>query len=379
MACLNKLTSFIPTVRLFRQPVAATLMLLFACNSLKAEEVNVELDPLLAQKTGKLINIGSHSMHLFCVGEGLPTVVLEAGLGGLSLEWIKVQAELSTHTRVCAYDRSGYGWSEKSPRQRTSSNIANELHQLLSIARVPGPYVMVGHSFGGYTAQMFSSRHHTSTAGMVLIDASHSEQVERFREIGLNTAPVKRVTHVRYSPPRLPENLPVEAQMTTFQLLVEGHTMPTIAAEYIDFYTSAQQVAAELRIPNVPVMVLTRGIGGWKNSENGKSYEQLWQTLQSELARMSPTSAHLWASKSGHHVHLDQPSLTVNAIMMVVERARLNHNNEIKQVDLVKHQIDKLNWLAFTDASWKLNQIRKRMFAWPVVNINNSMYAYAQH
>ena len=90
MACLNKLTSFIPTVRLFSQPVAATLMLLFACNSLKAEEVNVELDPLLAQKTGKLINIGSHSMHLFCVGEGLPTVVLEAGLGGLSLEWIKV-------------------------------------------------------------------------------------------------------------------------------------------------------------------------------------------------------------------------------------------------------------------------------------------------
>ncbi len=319
----------------------------------------------LAQPTGEMINIGTHSMHLFCAGKGGPTVVLNAGLGGLSLEWIRVQNELAKHTRVCAYDRSGYGWSEPSPYPRTSNIITSELFKLLKSARVPGPYILVGHSFGGYTAQLFASRYQEETAGMVLVDASHPEQVERFRAIGLNTVPVKRVTHVRYSSPRLPENLPAEVRNITLKHLLEGDTMATVAEEYINFYTSAQQVAEALDIPEIPIMVLTRGQSGWKNNPNRESYEGLWQQLQSELAHMSPTSAHLWANQSGHHIHLDQPMVTTSAIMMVLERARRDNRLEMKPVDLVRRD-HKLNWKAFTSVTWQLNHIRKRMFSWPV-------------
>lgn len=357
MTCLNSVTRAMPAMRFFIKTALAFCLFLILQTRLFANETFAP--------TGKLFNIGSHTMHLFCAGEGGPTVILDAGLGGLSLEWIRVQAELAKHTKVCAYDRAGYGWSERSPLPRTSAVIVSELSRLLKAANVPAPYVLVGHSFGGYTAELFASRFHQQTAGMVLIDASHPGQVERFRSIGLNTVPVRRVTHVRYNEPRLPENLPEEVRDVTYQLLVEGNTMTTIADEYIDFYTSAQQVAADLAIPDVPVMVLTRGIPGWKNSPNGERYERLWQELQSELAHLSPTSAHLWANLSGHHIHLDQPALTTNAIMMVVDRARQDLRREITPVHLARHEQD-LDWQAFASATWKLNQIRKRMFRWPI-------------
>ena len=81
------------------------------------------------------------------------------------------------------------------------------------------------------------------------MDASHSGQVERFRAIGLNTVPVRRVTHVKYSRPRLPKNLPAEVRDLTLQHLLKGDTMATVAEEYINFYTSALQVAEGIEYP----------------------------------------------------------------------------------------------------------------------------------
>ncbi len=362
MACLTIFKHFSIAERYFSNSAIAIFLLLILQHNVLAEESSLHKE---AQPTGDMINIGTHSMHIFCVGKGGPTVVLNAGLGGLSLEWIRVQNTLAKQTRVCAYDRSGYGWSETSPYPRTSTVITGELFRLLKLAHVPGPYILVGHSFGGYTAQLFASRYQNETAGMVLVDASHPEQVERFRAIGLNTVPIKPVTHVRYSRPRLPKNLPTEVRNITLKHLLEGSTMATVAEEYINFYTSAQQVSEELDIPEIPIMVLTRGRPGWENNPNREKYEGLWQQLQSELAHMSPTSAHLWATQSGHHVHLDQPVMTANAITMVLERVRRDNRLEMKPVDLVKRD-HKLNWKAFASVTWQLNHIRKRMFSWPV-------------
>ena len=357
MACLHIVKPFHRPGHHFRIPALVAFLLFVLVGKTSASE---NLQP-----TGQMVNVGTHSMHLFCSGEGGPTIVLDSGLGGLSHEWIRVQSELAKQTKVCAYDRSGYGWSEASPYPRTSTIIVGELFKMLKSASIPGPYILIGHSFGGYTAQLFASRYHAETAGIVLVDASHPGQVERFRAIGLNTVPVKRVTHVKYSTPRLPRNLPDEVREVTLQQLLEGDTMATVAEEYINFYTSAQQVAKELNIPEVPVMVLTRGQSGWNNNPNRERYEGLWQQLQSELAQMSPTSAHLWANQSGHHIHLDQPMVTTNAIAMVLERARRDNRLEKKPVHLINRD-HKLNWKAFTSATWQLNRIKKRMFSWPV-------------
>ncbi len=98
---------------------------------------------------GKIYRVNGHDMHLYCTGEGSPTIVLEAGGGNGFLKWAKVQTGLSKTTQVCSYDRAGFGWSTPGPDPRDADTIASELHALLQQAGVRGPLVLMGHSMGG--------------------------------------------------------------------------------------------------------------------------------------------------------------------------------------------------------------------------------------
>src|SRR5688500_18438562 len=119
---------------------------------------------------GRLVDVGGYRLHIQCVGAGSPTVVLDAGLGGSSLDWNLVQPELGRSTRVCAYDRAGMGWSDPSPQPRTPRQIADELHTLLTNAGIAEPYVLVGHSLAGKNVRLFRIAHPDQVAGMVLVD-----------------------------------------------------------------------------------------------------------------------------------------------------------------------------------------------------------------
>ena len=118
--------------------------------------------PVLAQaqaiKTvpapGRVLDIGGYKLHLNCLGSGGPTVVIDAGAGSWSSAWLDVLEMVAAETRVCAYDRAGMGWSETSPHARTAAVMASELHSLLVAAGEPQPYVLVGHSFGGYIVRI---------------------------------------------------------------------------------------------------------------------------------------------------------------------------------------------------------------------------------
>ena len=128
---------------------------------------------------GQLVDVAGHRLHLWCIGEGAPVVVLETGAGGSSLQWNRVQPEVARATRVCAYDRAGLGWSDLGPTPRTAARIVDELHILLETAGVPGPYVLTGHSGGGLYARLYVSTYPTDVAGMVLVEASHEDQRRR--------------------------------------------------------------------------------------------------------------------------------------------------------------------------------------------------------
>jgi pimeloyl-ACP methyl ester carboxylesterase len=128
---------------------------------------------------GVLVDVGAHRLHLACIGEGSPTVVLDAALGNMSTHWALVQQEVARTTRVCAYDRAGLGWSEPGPGPRDAAHITSELHTLLGNAGIPGPYVMVGHSFGGLYTQLYAARYADQVAGVVLVEASHPQQFIR--------------------------------------------------------------------------------------------------------------------------------------------------------------------------------------------------------
>jgi pimeloyl-ACP methyl ester carboxylesterase len=100
----------------------------------------------------------------------------------MSAHWIWVQQQLAQTTRVCVYDRSGLGWSERGPKPRDAKQISTELHTLLTNADTEGPYVLVGHSYGGLYTQMYAARYPDEVAGVALVDSSHPEQFTRSPE-----------------------------------------------------------------------------------------------------------------------------------------------------------------------------------------------------
>jgi pimeloyl-ACP methyl ester carboxylesterase len=142
---------------------------------------------------GEMVSVSGHNLHIYCTGKpsGGPTVVMDAGLGGGVLDWQTVQPKVAEFARVCSYDRSGLAWSESGPKPRTSQRIVKELHALLENAGVGGPYVLVGHSFGGANVQLYASEYPEEVAGMVLVDSALDVRVldEDLRDATANATP----------------------------------------------------------------------------------------------------------------------------------------------------------------------------------------------
>src|SRR5919107_4053130 len=145
--------------------------------------IATQVDQSTYPPPGEMVDVGTHSLHISCAGQGSPTVILEAANGGMSAHWARVQQQVAQTTRVCAYDRAGLGWSEPGPEPRDAKQVSSELHTLLAnAAGTEGPYVLVGHSYGGLYARMYAARYSEEVAGMVLVDSSHPEQFSRSPE-----------------------------------------------------------------------------------------------------------------------------------------------------------------------------------------------------
>jgi len=125
---------------------------------------------------GRFVEVGTHRLHLHCAGKGAPPVVFDSALGASSLSWSLVHAAVARLTTACVYDRAGFGWSDGGPMPRTAGRIADELHMLLARTGLRGPYVLVGHSFGGLVMRMYAARHRQDVAGLVLIEPAIPEE-----------------------------------------------------------------------------------------------------------------------------------------------------------------------------------------------------------
>lgn len=144
-------------------------------------------DPAMAAfpPPGRLVAVDEHQRHLFCTGAGTPTVILEEGAGGASLNWVWIQRKVAVTTRVCSYDRPGYGWSDPSDTPRDAETVARELDALLKSAGEKGPFVVVGHSLGGAYARMFAAQQRDNVVGLVLVDATSPSAIVTLDEVGL--------------------------------------------------------------------------------------------------------------------------------------------------------------------------------------------------
>jgi pimeloyl-ACP methyl ester carboxylesterase len=277
---------------------------------------------------GQLIDVGGYRLHIQCVGAGSPTVVLDAGLSGSSLDWSLVQPELGRTTRVCAYDRAGMGWSDPGPQPRTPRQIADELHTLLTNAGIAGPYVLVGHSLAGKNVRLFALSHPDQVAGMVLVDArseyvdanTSPAEVQAFQRASATQALLYRVARslglVRlvgasfWGGPAMPHEMRTEGMLLqTSQRGVDAQT-----AEGLERAADDAELQAAPSLADRPLIVLAAG--------QKVAHDPIWLEAQHRQAALSSDSRLIIAEGSGHAIHWEQPTLVVDAVRQVIEDVR---------------------------------------------------------
>ncbi len=277
---------------------------------------------------GRLIDVGGYRLHLQCVGTGSPAVVLDAGLGGTSLDWNLVQAEMGQTTQVCAYDRAGMGWSDPGPQPRTPGQIARELHTLLTKAGVPGPYVLVGQSLGGKNVRMFARQYPDQVAGMVLVDA-RSEYVDDHSAPADEQAFQQELSAQRTSyglarafglvhlvgasqsgtPAMTAEMRLAMALFASGQRGLDGTT-----AEGLQRAADDAQLRAASSLGERPLTVLA--------AEQMMEQKPYWAEAQRRQAALSTNGRLIVAAGSGHAIHWEQPALVVDAVRHVLAQIR---------------------------------------------------------
>ncbi|GAB3670210.1 alpha/beta fold hydrolase [Salinisphaera aquimarina] len=272
---------------------------------------------------GHLVDVAGHRMYLDCEGSAVDhgaTVIFDSGLGDSAVVWARVQPTIAGFTRACSYDRAGYGESDARRPPRTSTIIVSELHQLLARADIAPPYVLVGHSFGGWNMQLYASTYPQDVAALVLVDSSQVNQIERYqRDVGATIAP-KGDFHFTMTP-FVPPDLPPLAAERARELTYDPVTWRTAHHEFVAFRVSEAEVAAARPLPRVPIIVVSRGAAIDASDTRHAERERLWRTLQQEFVDAHPGSVHFVARNSGHYIQLQQPQLVIYSICLALERA----------------------------------------------------------
>lgn len=150
--------------------LATGAVLLLATSGISYQAIEARADARRFHRVGKSVDVGGYDLNIDCTGKGSPTVVLVSGLGVPASGWRLVQPGIASFTRVCSYDRAGYGWSDPGPMPRTLSRLAKELHALLDNAGEKPPYILVGHSFGKGSVLVYNKLYPDEVAGMVLAE-----------------------------------------------------------------------------------------------------------------------------------------------------------------------------------------------------------------
>jgi pimeloyl-ACP methyl ester carboxylesterase len=296
--------------------VALGLLVLLGGVGAVYESVAEAADAKAHPPPGRMIDVGGHRLHINCVGAGSPTVVIEAGLGDSSLSWSSwVQPAAGRTTRVCAYDRAGMGYSDPGPLPRTAERFAAELHTLLLRADERGPYVLVGHSLGGLPVRVFAHQYSTDVVGVVLIDSMSPSSAKQSAPDSTEQSDAPSVVEWLLTLPARTGLLRLLAG--PLQLTADSFTPRALQAgidESKGIPDSLAQAGAVRTFGALPLIVLSRGLVPGKDQE--------WQQWQTELLDLSSNSQQLFADKSGHSIHLDQPEAAVGAIDWMVERIR---------------------------------------------------------
>lgn len=327
------------------------LLLLFIAIGMVYQNITTKLNHKRFKPLGKLIDIGGYNLHINCIGDKRPTVILESGFGVNCLGWSLVQSEIAKFARVCSYDRAGYGWSDKSPLPRKGDNFLNELHNFLSKAKIEPPYILVGHSMGGSIVQAYAKKYPDEVIGIVLVDSAHEKQDEK-----LPSEPKKTWKQKLFSSPtigllmtrlgilryRVNTSKNKEAIRKKYKMFSQEILDMMLAHQ-----TSVKQIKAmmqeaaymkenfsqlknlDINFGDLPFTVIASAklIDKETKSDLENQYlaklNKAFMYLQEDLVTRSSNSKFLIAEKSSHMIPFYQPEIIIKAVRELVE---VNYN-----------------------------------------------------
>jgi pimeloyl-ACP methyl ester carboxylesterase len=243
----------------------------------------------------ELVPVHGARLHVRCVGSGPSTIVLIPGFGDTGGNWREVEPTLSAGSRVCSYDRFGNATSDAPPRTQTFASQAKDLRNLLRTIKEPGPYVLVGHSFGGAEAVTFAKRYPKGVRGLLLLDASPPKWNKAVCAVPDNGSQTS----------------------ADFHLLCESLTDPDKNPEHLDASAAFAEVAKIRSLGRLPLTVVTadkRSITPGLDSEVEAHLNDVWNRGQDRWVSLSPSAKLVSVPNTSHYIQLDQPAVVIEQI-----------------------------------------------------------------
>jgi pimeloyl-ACP methyl ester carboxylesterase len=313
----------------------AIFLFLLAVAGAVYQLINTSRDKTKYPPPGQLVDVGGYRLHIYCTGNGNPTVILDSMGDGMSANWGWVQPKVAHVTRVCSYDRAGFGWSDPGPAPRDAQHAAEELHTLLGKVGIVSPYVLVGHSFGANVARVYAGRYPAEVGGMVFVDPGLLYRDPRLARV---------YREEEESSERLMIVAPFLARLGLFRLSGQGSVLsqdlpPRQSAEFTASYASTQhwdalqaqnvafpQTSAEVQnitsLGDLPLVVLSASL---PTDET----RRISTEINADLVRLSSKGSHRVVEEATHADLANNSrhaEVTSAAILQVVETVRINHS-----------------------------------------------------
>lgn len=324
----------------------AALLVMWMTGIVQAQDGGSELPAA----PGEMVDVGGYSLHLNCIGEGSPTVVMDAGHGDFSMSLASLQEQIAEFTRVCTFDRAGYGWSDEGPDPRDSQQNVTELKALLENAGEEAPYILIGHSLGGINVILFAAENPDLVAGVMLLDSSHPDQMELLNADVPEIVAIEDMTAGAYQtlldlaeqgtltadmvgdfqPPTLSET---DAAIWA-QLFIQPKNLRAMIAEYALLDDDLAEVEENGDLGSIPLIVIAHGLqlkdllpaealdALGLTTEMLDTYEAIWRGLQEDHLNRSTDSRLIVAENSPHYVYVFEPALVVEALQGMIESLR---------------------------------------------------------
>lgn len=262
----------------------------------------------------RMIDIGTHRLHMDCLGQGQPTVVIDVGIGESYTSWRPIQEALARDTLVCAYDRAGYGRSEPGPMPRDHHRAASELASLLECAGIAGPCLFLAHSLGALNAQALAHGFPECVAGLVLLDPPPARFIagEAFGELGQMADQETNAMRQAAEGMRQSSAPYAEGRAVYFDALASEHaSMFSLGADALAFARSTS---------DLPLVVIASEQPNPRFGDLAEGFQRFWIRQCQELAASSSKGEFILARGCGHHIHLDAPDLVLCAVREMLRR-----------------------------------------------------------